>query len=84
MILAEPRAQVVDVYVVACVGTTTREDGPHPQVQITGKKKTAFDIAIEKEMFFQAKHAVRKNLGKFLVVEMPSSFDPSIEAGPLL
>ena len=81
-ILVEPRAQAVDVVVVIRAGVTTKEDGPCPQVQITGKKNTAFDIVIEKETFFQAKHEIRRNPGKFLFVEMSSTFDPFVDAGP--
>ena len=81
-IVAEPRVQVVDVVVVTCAGATTGEDGPCQQVQFAGKKKVAFDIATEKDTFFEAKHAIMINFGKSLVVEMPSAFDPSVEAGP--
>ena len=82
MILAEPRAQAIDVVVVTRACVTIREDGTHQQVRFVGKKKEAFDIAMEKETFFQSKHAIGRNPVKLPLVEMPSSFDPSIKEGP--
>ena len=72
----------VDVGVVTHVGATTREDGQWQQVQLAGKKKVEFDIVMEKDTFFEAKHAIRRNLSKLPIIDMPYAFDPSIEAGP--
>ena len=33
-------------------------------------------------MFFQAKHAIRRNPSKLPIVEMPYAFDPSVKVGP--
>ena len=82
-ILSGPRIQAVNVVVVTCASATIGEDGPCQQVRFAMNKKASFDIETKKEMFFQAKHAIGRNPGKFPIVEMPSSFDPSIEAGPL-
>ena len=60
----------------------TEEDGPCQQVWFTGKKKAAFYIATDKDTFFDSKHAIGRNLGKLPIVDMPSAFDPSVEAGP--
>ena len=35
----------------------------------------------EKDTFFGAKNAIRRNLGKLPIIDMSSTFDPSIEAG---
>ena len=37
---------------------------------------------MEKQTFLQAKHAIKRNPGKFPIVEMPSAFGPSVDAGP--
>ena len=50
--------------------------------QFTGKKKVAFDIVIEKDTCFEAKHAIGRNSGKLPVIKMSFAFDPSVEAGP--
>ena len=81
-IQAEPRTKDVDVGVFTCVGARTGEDRPWQQVWLTRKKKVAFDIVTEKDTFFGAKHAIERNLGKLPIIDMPFSFDPSIEAGP--
>ena len=57
-IQAEPRMKDVDVGIVTRVGATTRDDGPRLQVRLAGKKKVAFDIAIEKDTFFDAKNVI--------------------------
>ena len=72
----------VNVGVVTRISATTREDGPRQQFQFAGKKKVAFDIAMEKDTLFEVKHAIGRNLGKLPIIDMPSSFDPSVEAGP--
>ena len=59
----------------------TGDDGPRPQVRLAGKKKATFDIATEKETFFETGDVIGRNLGKLLVYEMPSAFDLSLEAG---
>ena len=48
----------VDVGIVTRAGVTTGNDGPWHQVQITGNKKFTFDIAIEKDTFFDARNAI--------------------------
>ena len=72
----------VKVGIVSHDGTTTGDDGPQLQVQITGKKKVAFDIATKKDTFFDTKNVIGRNLGKLPIIDMPSAFDPSVEAGP--
>ena len=67
----------VDVGVVTRVSATTREDRPWKQVHLAGKKKVAFDIAMEKDTFFEAKHAIRTNLSKLPIIDIPS-----VEVGP--
>ena len=72
----------VDVGIVTRAGATTGYNGPRQQVRLTGKKNVAFDIAIEKDTFFEAKHAIGRNPGKLPIIDMPSAFDPFVEAGP--
>ena len=72
----------VDIGLVTLASATTGEDGPLQQVWLTGKKKVAFDIAMEKDTFFEAKHAIKRNLGKLSIIAMSYAFDPSIKAGP--
>ena len=71
----------VDVGIVTRASAKIGYDGPWIQVSITSKKKVAFDIAIEKDTFFDAKNIIRKNLGKLPIVDMPFAFDPSVEVG---
>ena len=68
--------------VVTRVGATTGENGPRQQVRFAGKKKVAFDIATEKDTFFEAKQAIERNTGQLPIVEMSFAFDPSVEVGP--
>ena len=42
----------------------------------------AFDIEMEKDTFFEAKQAIGINPGKLPIIDMPSTFDPSVEVGP--
>ena len=72
----------VNVGIVTCVGATIRDDGPRLQVWLTGKNKVTFDIATEKDTFFDTKDVIGRNLGKLPIIDMPSTFNPSIEAGP--
>ena len=72
----------VGVGIVTRTGATTGDDGPWLQVHFDGKNKVTFDIVIDKDTFFEAKHAIERNLGKSPVFEMSSAFDPSIEEGP--
>ena len=58
------------------------EDEQRKQVQIAGKKKVAFYIVMEKDTFFQTKHAIGKNLSMLPIIDMPFAFDPSVEVGP--
>ena len=78
----EPRMKDVDVGIFTHVGVTTGDDGPWQLVRIVGKKKVAFDVATEKDTFFEAKQAIGRNPGKLPIIDMPLSFNPSIEAGP--
>ena len=73
----------VDVGIVSCAGATTRDDGPRLRLQLVGKKKVAFDILIEKDTFFDAKNEIGRNIGRLPIIDMPSAFNPSVEAGPL-
>ena len=81
-ISAEPRMKDVDVKIVTRASPTTGDDGPRKQFQLAGKKKVAFDVATEKDTFFEEKQAIGRNLGKLPIVDMPSAFDPSVEVGP--
>ena len=81
-IQVELQMKDVDIGIVTHVSAKTGEDGPRQQVQFFGKKKVAFDIAMDKNTFFEAKHASGRNLGKLPIIEMSSTFDPSVGAGP--
>ena len=72
----------VDVGIVTHTDATTRDNGPHQKVHLTGKNKVAFDIATEKDTLFGEKNAIGRNPGKLPIIDMPSTFDPSIEEGP--
>ena len=72
----------VNVGIFTHRGAITRDDGPRQQVWLAGKKKVAFDIMTEKDIMFTENHAIRRNLGKLPIIDMPSAFDPPIEAGP--
>ena len=39
MILEEPRTQDNDVVFITHVGATKGEDGPHPQIQMAGRRR---------------------------------------------
>ena len=80
-IQAKPWMKDVYIGVVTCAGAMTGEDGPWQQVCLTGKKKVAFDIAMEKDTFFEAKHAIERNPGKLPIIDMSSAFDPTVEVG---
>ena len=77
----EPRTTDVDIPIVTHAGATIGEDGPHPQIRPDGQNKVPFDIATEKETFFGAWDAITKNLDKSPIIEMPPSFDSTLEAG---
>ena len=72
----------VDVVIVSCTGATTGEDGTRPHIQMARQKKALFDIATEKETFFGARDAIRQNLGKSHVYEMPPTFDYTLKERP--
>ena len=72
----------VDVGIVTHTGTTTGDDAQQKQVQLARKKKVAFDIVTEKDTFFGEKHAIRRNPGKLPIIDMPFSFDSSVQVGP--
>ena len=72
----------VDVGIITRASATTRDDGPWLQFQLAGEKKVAFDFVTQKDTFFGAKNAIGRNTGKLPIVDMPSAFDPSVEAGP--
>ena len=72
----------VNVGIVTHVGAKTGDDGPWLQVWLAGKKKVAFDIATEKDTFFDAKNEIERNAGKLPIVDIPFAFDPSAKAGP--
>ena len=42
----------------------------------------AFDIATNKDTFFDAKNVIRRNPSKLPIIDMPFAFDPSVEVGP--
>ena len=81
-IQAKPQTKDVDVGVVTHFGAMTGEDGQWQQVQLTGKKKVAFDIVMKKDTFFEAKHAIGRNMSKLPIIDMPFAFDPSVEVRP--
>ena len=72
----------VDVGIVTHAAVTTGDDGPWKQVWLAGKKKVAFDVVTEKDTFFEAKQAIKRNPSKLPIIDMPSTFDPSMEVGP--
>ena len=47
-ILAGPKTKDVDISIVTHGGVVTREDGPHPHIQLDRKNKALFDITTEK------------------------------------
>ena len=49
----------VNVGIVSHDGTKTGDDGPQLQVCFTGKNKVGFDIAIEKDTFFDTKNSIK-------------------------
>ena len=49
---------------------------------MAGKKKEPFDIATERDTFFEARDVIGRNPGKSHVYEIPPSFDSSLEVGP--
>ena len=65
----------VDAAIITHRGATTGEDGPCPEVQLAGKNKELFDIAIEEDTFFEAWDVIRINHGKSPIYEMASAFD---------
>ena len=75
---AEPRMKDVDVRIVTHAGMTTSDDGSRQTVRLAGKKNVAFDIATEKDTSFKMKQAIERNPGKLSIIDMLSSFDPSI------
>ena len=79
-ILAKHRAYAIDIAIVTRAGAMDGEDGPHQQVRFPRKKKTTFDIVTEKDTFFEAKHAIGRNLGKSPIIEMAFDFDPFVES----
>ena len=79
---AKPRMKDVDVGIVTHAGATTSDDGQRQLVRIAGKKKVAFDVVTKKDTFFESKQVIGRNPGKLPIIDMPSAFDPSVEAGP--
>ena len=68
-ISAEPGTEDVDVAIITCRGAMTGEDGPRLQVRLDGKNKASFDIATEKDTFFEARDAIGRNHGKSLFTQ---------------
>ena len=73
----------VDVGIVTHAGATTGDDRPRQKIWLAGNKKVAFDIGTDKDTFFEMKHAIGRNPSKLPITHMPSTFDPSVEAGSL-
>ena len=71
-----------DFGIIIHASKTTSDDGPRQPIWLVGKKKAAFDIATEKDTFFEVKHVIGRNLCKMPIIDMPFAFDPSIEVGP--
>ena len=42
-----------------------------------------FDVNVEKDIFFEAHYVIRRNPDKLPVYEIPTAFNPTLEAGPL-
>ena len=82
-VLTEPTTQDVDFIGITHRGATTREDSLIPQAWLSGKKKVQFDFNTEKDTFFEAWDEMRRNSGKLPIYEMPTSFDSTLEEGPL-
>ena len=72
----------VDVGIVTHASVTTGDNAPRLQFQMTGKKKVTFDIATKKDTFFDAKNEIKRNPSKLPIIDMPSTFDPSLETLP--
>ena len=51
----EPRMKDVEVNIFTHVGVITGDDGPWQPVRLTRKKNVSFDIATEKDTFFETK-----------------------------
>ena len=83
IIHAELRMKDVDVGIITPAGVKTSDDGTWKLVRLAGKKKVSFDVATEKDTFLEVKQEVGRNPSKLQIIDMPSSFDPSVEAGPL-
>ena len=81
-IQAVPQMKDVDVGVFTLAGATTGEDGLRQQVRFIGKKKVAFDIATEKDTFFETKHVIERNPSKLPIIAIMFDFNPFLEAGP--
>ena len=71
-----------NVRIVTCTGVTTSDDGPRQPVQLVGKKKVAFNIKTEKDTFLEVKQEIGRNLGKMPILDIPFTFNPSVEVGP--
>ena len=62
-------------------GSTTRDDVPLPNIQLAAWKKVQFDIDVEKETFFDIRHIMNRNTGKFPIYDMPPTFDSTTIMG---
>ena len=78
----EPRTQDVDVAIITHGGAMTREDSPFPQIQLAGKNKVQLHVDAEKDTLFEAHDVIRRDMGKFPIYEMPTTFYSTLVAGP--
>ena len=74
--------QDANVTVITHGGAMKGEDIPFPQIQLDGKKKLQFDVDAERDTFFEARYAIRRDPGKLFVYEMLNAFDSTLVAGP--
>ena len=81
-ISVEPRVWFVDVAIITHRGAMTIDDGPITQVQLVGKKRVQFDIDDERDTFFEAHDAIRRDPGKLSVYEMPPFSYSTLVVGP--
>ena len=72
--------QDVDVVVITRRGAKIGEYNLFPQIQLAGKKKVQFDVDAERDTFFEAHDAIRRDPGKLLVFDLPPIFYSTLVA----
>ena len=76
------RTQYVDVVVNTHRGATIGEYSPFTQIQLSGKKKVQYNVESKRDNFLEAHDAIRGDLGKLHVYEIPNPFDSNSAVGP--